>query len=183
MMAKPAPPRYRHQKFRVVMTATVPGDPVGKGRPRFNFSTKRAFTPPKTKAWEKKASKAFKDEWGDRPPLTDLVKVYVISAKERPQRLRRKKDPMTAMWDPAKPDGDNILKAAVDALVNARVIDDDNLVVRWIIDKTYIGKHEEPRVIVQVSILEPEPDPLEAIASFDDEPVGLAGLRADNLPF
>lgn len=137
----------------MLLRLTIPGQPVGKGRPR--ISTRggfaRAYTPPKTAHWEGVAATIMQMQWSG-PPLRDTALMLVVRAVgERPKRLMRKRDPEERIYRLTKPDGDNVLKAAADALVNAGVIDDDVLIVEWRCTSLYASKLEGPCVELELT--------------------------------
>jgi Holliday junction resolvase RusA-like endonuclease len=139
----------------VQLFVSVPGPPVGKGRPRVVRHGKKthAYTPEATARWERKAQALMREAWCGREPLDEPVVLMVHAVAARPQRLLRKRDPDGRMVRIAKPDGDNVLKAVADALVGARVLKDDVLVVDWRCVCQYAAKGEEPRVEVLLSWL------------------------------
>ncbi len=123
-----------------MIQVTIPGEPVGKGRPRVT-RTGHAFTPPKTRAWTTKAAKIFRAARVGEP-ITDAVRVIVVAVKARPQRLLRKKDPAERIWRTTKPDGDNVAKAVLDAATKADVWGDDAQVARLEVRSVYAAKGE-----------------------------------------
>lgn len=141
-----------------MITFTVPGDPVGKGRPRATTigGHARMYTPAKTAAYEQ------------------LVAVYASAAMkkapllEHPVRLRlgiyckvpgtwskkRRDDALAGIERPAKkPDLDNIVKALADGM-NGIVWIDDSQIVELVCSKHYAL---EPHVNVSVTSPEMEP--------------------------
>lgn len=135
-----------------MITFTVPGDPVGKGRPRATTigGHARMYTPAKTAAYEQ------------------LVAVYASAAMkkapllEHPVRLRlgiyckvpgtwskkRRADALAGIERPAKkPDLDNIVKALADGM-NGIVWVDDSQIVELVCSKHYAL---EPYVSVGVT--------------------------------
>jgi Holliday junction resolvase RusA-like endonuclease len=109
------------------MDATVPGEPVGKGRPRVvnagGFA--RAYTPKKTLDWENLAAWYFQAQWKGKPPHEGPVELHLHAVKSRPKRLLRKKDPDGLIVRAAKPDLDNVVKIAGDALERAGILKND----------------------------------------------------------
>ena len=127
-----------------LLDCVVPGQPVGKGRPRASVRGRRVrmYTPPRTAAWEALAASWARVAWRSRDALDEAVEVEIVAVLKRPQRLNRKKDSAGRLVCSAKPDLDNICKAAIDALVLARVIVDDNRVARLSASKWYTAKGE-----------------------------------------
>lgn len=137
--------------------AVVPGDPVGKGRPR--ASTRgghvRLYTPPRTAHWEGVASTVFHSSWG-RAPLDCPVEVRVLALFRRPKRLVWKRRPMVRLPYVSKPDASNVLKAAEDALEKAGVLRDDCLIYKASIVCFYCSGEEAPQVSVTLKWYSPE---------------------------
>lgn len=138
----------------LLLCVTIPGEPVGKGRPRVTRSG-HAYTPQKTRTWEGDAAATLALIWQGRAPLERPVQVIVHAVASRPQRLLRKKDPAHRLWRCTKPDGDNVLKAALDALVRAGVIRDDVLAVHAEVRSLYASRFEGPSVEIEVREVSP----------------------------
>ena len=130
----------------------IPGDPVGKGRPRFariGRSAVRAFTPAKTKAYETKIGLlAMSKRTGTI--LQGPVSVDVVAIFKRPKRLMRKKDLDGLLWHQGKPDLDNVIKSVLDGL-NGVIYEDDKQVVRIAATSYYSEKGAQPRTIITVT--------------------------------
>ena len=138
-----------------LVEVVVPGQPVGKGRPRASVQRGRVRmrTPPKTAAWEALAAGWARVAWRGRPPIEEAVGVEVVAVLTRPKRLRRKTDAPGRLVAAVKPDIDNICKAAIDALVLGRVLGDDNQVAELVASKWYAAKDEGPSVVIRVCAL------------------------------
>jgi Holliday junction resolvase RusA-like endonuclease len=134
----------------ILLSVKIPGAPVGKGRPRITTvgGFARAYTPAKTRSWEKDAAAVFAAAWGNQEPLAVPVAVSIDAVSKRPGSLSRRKDPDGRMWRPAKVDADNVAKAVNDALENAGVVLDDYYIVDLHVRSLYTAKGEEPRVEV-----------------------------------
>lgn len=149
-----------------VLDVVVAGDPVGKGRPIFakrgKFVTTR--TPDKTVAWERRAEVIALEAWGERPPLpregVEIV-VLVEAVHDRPKDLLPKPVKPKARKPAAeiprgripcrkKPDLDNVVKCVLDALVLARVLEDDVSVSSVAAEKSYRSLDEGPSVRIRV---------------------------------
>ena len=141
-----------------VWTCTIYGQPIGKGRPRFNPQTKRAHTPEKTRSWE--ASAAWELRWGGptlRAPLTCPVELHITALFQRPKRLLHrplgtlaKSKPMVREMHCATPDADNVVKAVSDALEKAGIVRNDSQIWRVSAEKWYCDPDEEARVLVRL---------------------------------
>ncbi len=147
-----------------LLRVTIPGDPVGKGRPR--LSTRgghaRAYTPAKTRTWEAGAALVLRSAHRGYP-IAAPVRVVVNAVQERPKRLLprsaggsfpvRQACPLGRLWRPTKPDADNALKAVLDALVLADVIVDDVQAVEVVARSLYGDIGETSRVEVEVVLV------------------------------
>ena len=119
---------------------TVPGEPTGKGRPRFIRTTGRTYTPEKTARYENLVKVEFQRQCPDAyyPEGTRLrMRIsahYAVpksaSKKNRAAMLERKIRPTK------KPDCDNVLKCIADAL-NGIAYYDDAQIVHAEISKDY----------------------------------------------
>lgn len=129
----------------LLLDAKVTGPPVGKGRPRLARSG-HAYTPKETRAWEKGAKATFEALWGQRAPALGPLQVEVKAVK-----ARRKTDKTPARFlRVVRPDVDNVAKAALDALQNAKVIKDDAQVSILHCVSLHAAPGEEPCVEVKV---------------------------------
>lgn len=116
----------------------VPGEPVGKGRPRFVRATGRTYTPEKTERYENLVKLAFIKEYPDVIPLEGPLAVTMIANFSIPKSWSKKKQAIAAagvLRPTKKPDTDNIAKIK-DALNGIAWIDDAQ-VVEESISKNY----------------------------------------------
>lgn len=132
----------------------VPGEPRGKGRPRFAMrgGKPRSFTDRKTEVYESTVAMAARDVMGGRPPLCGPVSVRVTAILPVPvswPQWRREAALDGLVRPTGKPDGDNILKAIKDGC-NAIIYADDAQVVVAQVAKVYGAA---PRVVVDVEEL------------------------------
>lgn len=123
----------------MTVTFTVPGDPEGKGRPRFARvgNTVRTFTPEKTRAYEDRVrfayrSAAFGLTFKACPVMLTVSAFYAAPASAS----RKRQDALIGEPCAKKPDADNVLKAIADAL-NGVAYDDDKQVVVAAIEKRW----------------------------------------------
>ena len=135
-------------------TITIPGDPIGKGRPRATTigGKARLYTPKRTLSYEKVVSMAA----NALPVLNGPLSVTVEAVKTRPKN--RPKWASKAAWAtgyrlvcPVKPDLDNVVKAILDGL---RLKFDDKQVCRLIAQKVCAAEGEGPHVVVTVRRME-----------------------------
>jgi len=142
----------------LLLEIKIPGEPVGAGRPRvvrLKNGHSHTFMPDKSAAWEALAIEQIQKAWGERQPVEQPVAVRVTAIVGRPLRLMRKKDPKGRIWAPCKPDIDNILKLAMDALVKAGVLADDKAVTHIEASKSYASEQplESPHVEISIGDL------------------------------
>ena len=135
----------------MVVTFTVPGEPVGKGRPRFVRATGKAYTPEKTANYENLVRVCYRDQVHSKPfdsgvPLHVSVDVVQqipksVSKKKREAMIGRKILPTK------KPDCSNILKAIEDGL-NGVAYADDSQIVSVKVTKCF-GEYPSARVTIR----------------------------------
>lgn len=124
------------------ITFTVPGNPIPKARPRVTIRPGQkpvAYTPARTKGWEALVADAARLAMGGREPVKGPVELTLRFYRQDARRV----------------DGDNLTKAAMDAL-QGRVFENDDQVVacHWYKDLD----RERPRVEVRVRELDTEHD-------------------------
>jgi Holliday junction resolvase RusA-like endonuclease len=139
-----------------IIQIEVPGDPVPKGRPRVAMRGRFAqiYTPKETVDYEKLVRSYAAVSMGGGALLEGPLLVTLTAHVPIPQSWSAKKK-AAAVYPISRPDTDNFLKAALDAL-NGIVFADDSQVTDIIASKRYSG---EPRLSIRV-----EPAPLLAIA-------------------
>ncbi len=132
---------------------TVPGEPVGKGRPRFNRWSGRAVTPYKTVNYENLVRFHYVTQCKEDPfPEKQMLKLDIKAYFEIPKSASKKvKTAMAAgeLKPTKKPDLDNIYKVVADSL-NKVAYHDDSQIVSGSIEKHY---SEEPRIEVSIEEL------------------------------
>ena len=98
------------------VTFTVPGIPVGKGRPRF-MKDGHTYTPQKTRDYEDKVVQCWKCQSGkgfaDGIPLRATVTAFFTVPKSM---SKKKAAAMDGTPHIKRPDADNVAKAILDAL-------------------------------------------------------------------
>nr|DAE64089.1 MAG TPA: Endodeoxyribonuclease RusA [Caudoviricetes sp.] len=125
----------------------VPGEPVGKGRPRFTRQG-RAYTPAKTAKYENLVSLAFQQMYPNHVPFENAVEMKMIAYFSIPKSWSKKKHQQAVLnqiFPTKKPDTDNIAKVK-DAL-NGIAFKDDSQVVKETIIKRYA---EIPKLIIYI---------------------------------
>lgn len=130
------------------ITFEIPGEPVGKGRPRFVRSTGRAFTPEKTRTYEAVIRDFAYQAMAGRAPFEGPLRL-IIEAEYLPPASWSRKKQNAASWKITKPDADNLAKCVCDSM-NKIVFLDDAQVADVRISKTYAGV---ARLVVSVEPL------------------------------
>lgn len=104
-------------------TFVVEGDPVGKGRPRFTRQG-RAYTPAKTKEYEKRVKDAYIESGG--PDFGEQALILRVNAiMQMPKSWSNKKrKAMTGTPCLKRLDCDNVLKSIQDSLREVAYQDD-----------------------------------------------------------
>lgn len=106
---------------------TVPGVPVGKGRPRF-MKNGHTYTPEKTRGYEDKVVLCWKfqsyNSFAAGVPLIAHITAYFPVPKSA---SKAQKAAMEGKFHMARPDADNICKTILDAL-NQHAYPDDSAV-------------------------------------------------------
>ena len=120
---------------------TVPGQPVGKGRPRAFRMGKgvRMFTPEKTVSYESLVATAAHAAMEGRAPILTACEATMEIRLQVPASWSKKKQAQALdglMFPTKKPDVDNVVKAIFDAL-NGIVWGDDVQVVWLAVSKSY----------------------------------------------
>lgn len=127
---------------------TVPGEPQGKGRPRFTRQG-RAYTPAKTVEYEQRIAglaEAAMRPFAGPTALPCYVRVDVHKGIPKSWTRARRIRALDGLEVPGKPDLDNVAKAVLDAL-NGVAYADDAQVVKLVVTKAY---SMEPRLVVTV---------------------------------
>ena len=125
----------------------VPGEPKGKGRPRFSRVGKftKTYTDAKTKMYEEKIANAARiamdrcqGKWPQEPLETPLSITLIFHiGVPKSYSKKRTTDCLTGKeWPTKKPDVDNIAKAFLDAM-NGIAYKDDVQVIRLHAYKKY----------------------------------------------
>jgi len=132
-----------------VLRFTVPGIPLGKGRPRFSVINGgvRTYTDSKTKGYEQKVKlyARSKNRGSVFAPHGVPVRVDILAQYPRPQRLLTKSSPdgLIPKFNKQHGDLDNHIKAALDSL-NGEVFDDDSQVCIIRAEGVYCDKGQKP---------------------------------------
>lgn len=133
-----------------LLTFTVPGTPVGKGRPRFVRETGRTYTPEKTANFETLVKWEYHRQCGDKhlrngAELGMRVEAFFPIPQSKSKRVQRDME-LGLIRHIHKPDADNLLKAVADAL-NHVAYHDDSAIVYAEVTKRY-SRTPETRITV-----------------------------------
>lgn len=127
---------------------TVPGPPVGKGRPRFS-KTGHTYTPEKTVQYEAKIAWCYKQQCGNAffdkdVPIDVRITAYYPIPKSGGKRVLKLKEE-NKIRPTIKPDADNLMKC-LDA-INKVAFYDDAQIVDCQVRKFY---SDEPRLVITI---------------------------------
>ena len=117
----------------------VPGEIVGKGRPRLNTYTNQIYTPLKTKDYETLVKQYFRLKYPRYETLENRIHVKIISYFKilKSTNKHNAEEMLNGNLSPTKkPDIDNIIKVILDAL-NKMAFKDDNQITRIEVEKIY----------------------------------------------
>ena len=134
------------EKFRVAFI--VPGEPKGKGRPRFNTKTGRTYTPGDTINYENLVKMQYQALVGDKYTEKEVearITCYYGIPKSM-SKSNREKVYHGKLRPTKKPDLDNIAKIVLDAL-NKLAFKDDNQITKLNLEKIY---SEEEKVFIKI---------------------------------
>lgn len=117
----------------------IPGEPRGKGRPRFSRRSGAAYTDQKTAAYENLVAVAYRAKYSAELPIETAVVLTATAYMPIPKSTSKKRRAAMLAGEirpTKKPDLDNILKAILDGL-NGVAFRDDSQVVTIITRKEY----------------------------------------------
>lgn len=127
----------------------IPGEPKGKGRPRFNMLKGSVYTPRSTATYESLVAVGYqmqcKYKFSDIDMLEMIIHAYYKIPKSA-SKEKRKKIESGKILPTKKPDIDNIFKIIADSL-NGIAYRDDAQIVSGICKKYY---SVTPRVEVEI---------------------------------
>lgn len=131
----------------MAVSLVIDGIPVPKGRPRFTRQG-FAYTPQKTREYEKMVADIARKIMSGKPPLDFPVKVLAVAYMPMPKMsMKKTADAVAGYILPAKkPDIDNLAKAALDAC-NGIIWRDDALICSLLVKKRYAVR---PRLEIKV---------------------------------
>jgi Holliday junction resolvase RusA-like endonuclease len=125
---------------------TVPGEPKGKGRPRFKRATGAVYTPTATM----RAEQRIQVEWiaAGRPTVDGPLRLAVTLVMGRPQTHLKKDGSLSAAGHrlprpTKKPDWDNVGKLVADSLNSLAYRDDCQIVLAQLEKRWAVGDEQE----------------------------------------
>lgn len=121
------------------LTVTVPGSPMGKGRPRFSRKSGTAFTPAPTRNREAYIKLLATQEMAGRAPFEGALMAQMAVVFDVPPSWPKKKQAAALLGEVrpiVRPDLDNQIKLVTDAL-NGVVYRDDAQIVEMRVTKSY----------------------------------------------
>ena len=103
----------------------IPGQPKGKGRPR--FARGRVFTPATTLQYERLVSAAARQVISE--PITGNVQVDIIAVYQVPKSWAKALQASARRGDimPTRPDIDNVIKIILDGMNETAYLDDQQV--------------------------------------------------------
>ena len=123
------------------MMFEIPGEPHGKGRPRFrrlgNFVS--TYNDKKTQSYEALVKQSAKEAFGDTDILETPISLYLYIKLPIPKSYSKKRSEacLNGSEKPIKkPDASNVLKSVEDAM-NGVVYKDDSQIVNFHVTKVY----------------------------------------------
>jgi Holliday junction resolvase RusA-like endonuclease len=122
----------------IIIELTIPGQPLGKGRPRFSRKSGTTYTPQRTRSAEGVIKQFAAEAMNGRPLLTGAIKLEVDLVFAVPPSWPRKKRELALAGGPhiVAPDADNCLKLVFDSL-NGVAWTDDRVVATVTVRKRY----------------------------------------------
>ena len=140
-----------------MLSLYIPGQPRGKGRPRATKagSVVRLYTDAKTRAYETQIASIYKTKYGDQAGYQDKpVEIKIEAVYEIPKsatRAQRQKMMAGEILPMKKPDIDNVVKAAMDALQgDCMAYTDDKQVATITAEKRYETTEQPAGVYVTI---------------------------------
>lgn len=141
----------------MIQTFTIPGEPVGKGRPRFGRTKNggvHTYTPDKTAKYETLVRRCWLDSACESFGGKQLY-VYINAYFPIPKSYSGRRTAQIKAFDERptkKPDCDNIVKVILDALNDVAYCDDKQVVdVRCV--KRYANPGEDGRAEVVIGTI------------------------------
>ena len=132
-------------------------EPIGAPRPRavVRGGFTRMYNPSKYTHWKSEFAFNLKRQWKKPTISTGYVTLKIKAVFKRPKNLMRKKDFKGRLPHVKKPDIDNVSKAILDAMVQAKIIIDDTIIQGLHIQKfvASLPEHKQPErscIIIEI---------------------------------
>ena len=127
------PVHYNPNLAEHTIDLVIEGEPVGKGRPRVTSkgSFAHAYTPSRTKNYEKLIQNTYLNKYTYEDTLQGPIKAELIAYFPIPESIsKKKKELLLKNYEKhtKKPDIDNVIKSVFDALNNLAFVDDSNII-------------------------------------------------------
>ena len=118
----------------------VPGDAVGKARPRFDSRTRRTYTPHSTVLYEKKVRNCLYEKYGTKIEKATggvIIHIYIDQKIPKSDNKKIRAEKLEGLIPcKHKPDVDNVAKIIMDSL-NGILYEDDSQVVELMIKRKW----------------------------------------------
>lgn len=128
---------------------TAAAEPKGQPRARattFGGGRPRMWTPATADAFKTAVALAAREAIPQELcPIDGPIRLVAAFYLRRPQRLLARRVPREAIPHVSKPDVDNVVKAALDALVQSGIVRDDSLLYSMSVGKYYTEADLAPR--------------------------------------
>lgn len=144
--------------------AVLPLAPVARPRQRHRIvypKGKEAFVASYTPEdgdyarWRQAAVLLLRAARRGAPALTGPLGIRLVCLFKMPAGEHRVRDPRPRRWHTSKPDADNVLKAVMDAMVEAGWLADDAPVAQVEVQKIVAAQGEAPSIHVTLAALPP----------------------------
>lgn len=99
------------------VVVNIPGQPVPKGRPRFTRGG-FAYTPDKTRKYEKLVAGLAKTAMAGRPPFGCPIKVMVTAFMKMPQIIDKYIDKYRYLWSESNKNELKLIEGGKNAAIN-----------------------------------------------------------------
>ena len=133
------------------LSLTIPGNPVGKQRPRFVRTGRfvRTYNQPATVNYEALVKQTFAAKYTDFVPIPGPVRMILSIYLMPPRETQRKLKKAIRVYPTIRPDLDNIIKTCADALNGLAYVDDKQII------SVYAEKKYSLRPCVEIIVAEP----------------------------
>jgi Holliday junction resolvase RusA-like endonuclease len=132
----------------------VLGDPKGQPRPKAFVRGGHAsvYDPGTAEGWKSAIAVSAKEAGAVGLMLGGPLRVTLSCFFKRPKNHYTAKGALRAgmgLWHTKKPDGDNVFKAAADALTHLGVWRDDSQIAEIVVQKKYTDTHARSQITIE----------------------------------